>query len=103
MFIAGDLIYSIYQLADDTAFNHVFKRQLVLDIVSAGNKAVSIPIFVKIRLLDTIEETIKLCHQLRDAGASLIAIHARCEYIYVLLVCTWLIRGIIITACLISR
>lgn len=56
-------------------------RKLVLDIIRAGAKAVAIPIFVKIRLLDTIEETIKLCHQLRDAGASLIAIHARCEYI----------------------
>ena len=52
-------------------------RQLILDIVKAGKDAVSIPIFVKIRLLDTIEETIKLCYQLRDAGASLIAIHAR--------------------------
>lgn len=54
-------------------------RKLVLDIVRAGSQAVSIPIFVKIRLLDTVEETIHLCHQLRDAGASLIAIHARCE------------------------
>jgi len=52
-------------------------RQLIVDIVKAGSQAVSIPIFVKIRLLDTIEETIQLCHQLRDAGASLIAIHAR--------------------------
>ena len=52
-------------------------RQLILDIVKAGKDAVSIPIFVKIRLLNTIEDTIKLCHQLRDAGASLIAIHAR--------------------------
>ena len=56
-----------------------FSRQLVLDIVKAGSNAVSIPIFVKIRLLDTIDETTKLCHQLREAGASLIAIHARCE------------------------
>ena len=54
-------------------------RQLVLDIIRAGSRAVSIPIFVKIRLLDTIEETIRLCHQLRDAGARLIAIHARCK------------------------
>jgi len=52
-------------------------RQLVLDIVKAGSQSVTIPIFVKIRLLDTVEETIKLCHQLRDAGASLIAIHGR--------------------------
>jgi tRNA-dihydrouridine synthase 1 len=52
-------------------------RQLICNIIRAGSKAVSIPIFVKIRLLDTIDETITLCHQLRDAGASLIAIHAR--------------------------
>ena len=62
--------FGSYLLGDDD-------RQLILDIVKAGSKAVSIPIFVKIRLLDTIEDTIKLCHQLRDAGASLIAIHAR--------------------------
>ena len=52
-------------------------RQLIVDIIRAGSKAVSKPIFVKIRLLDTIEDTLELCHQLRDAGASLIAIHAR--------------------------
>lgn len=52
-------------------------RRLIIDIIRAGSKAVSKPIFVKIRLLDTIEETLELCHQLRDAGASLIAIHAR--------------------------
>ena len=52
-------------------------RQLVLDIVRAGSRAVSIPIFVKIRLLDTLQDTIELCRQLRDAGASLIAIHGR--------------------------
>lgn len=52
-------------------------RALVLDIVRAGSQAVSIPIFCKIRLLDTLQETIQLCQQLREAGASLIAIHAR--------------------------
>jgi tRNA-dihydrouridine synthase 1 len=52
-------------------------RELILGIIRAGRDAVSIPIFVKIRLLDTIEDTIALCKQLRDAGASLIAIHAR--------------------------
>lgn len=66
--------FGSYLLGDDD-------RELVLDIVRAGSRAVSIPIFVKIRLLDSIEETIKLCHQLRDAGASLIAIHARCEFV----------------------
>ncbi|KAL9186365.1 hypothetical protein ACHAXT_005603 [Thalassiosira profunda] len=62
--------FGSYLLGDDD-------RELVLGIVRAGSRAVKIPIFVKIRLLDTIEETIKLCRQLRGAGASLIAIHAR--------------------------
>ena len=52
-------------------------RDLICSIVRKGCEAVSIPIFVKIRLLDTLDETIELCKQLRDAGASLIAIHAR--------------------------
>lgn len=53
-------------------------RQLIVDIVqSAANAVKTLPIFVKIRLLNTIEETITLCEQLRDAGVSLIAIHAR--------------------------
>ena len=72
-------------------------RELVLDIIRAGSGAVSIPIFVKIRLLDTVEESIMLCKQLRDAGATLIAIHARCKFIclYVFVynirfTCTWI-------------
>ena len=52
-------------------------RKLIVEIVRAGVKAVSIPIFVKIRLLDTIEDTKLLVRQLFEAGASLIAIHAR--------------------------
>ncbi|KAL7564429.1 hypothetical protein ACA910_002744 [Epithemia clementina (nom. ined.)] len=52
-------------------------RELVCSIVREGAKAVKIPIFCKIRLLDTIEDTIRLCQALRDSGASLIAIHAR--------------------------
>jgi tRNA-dihydrouridine synthase 1 len=40
-------------------------------------QGLTIPIFVKIRLLNTIEESIELCQQLVDAGAALIAIHAR--------------------------
>ena len=53
-------------------------RQLIIDIVqSAANAVKQLPIFVKIRLLNTIDETLTLCKQLRDAGASLIAIHAR--------------------------
>jgi tRNA-dihydrouridine synthase len=38
---------------------------------------ISIPVFVKIRLLNTVPETIALCTQLAEAGAALIAIHAR--------------------------
>jgi tRNA-dihydrouridine synthase len=35
------------------------------------------PSFVKIRLLATVEATIELVAQLHEAGASLIAVHAR--------------------------
>ena len=52
-------------------------RDLICNIVREASKTVSIPIFCKIRLLDTLEDTIQLCRQLIDAGASLIAIHAR--------------------------
>lgn len=52
-------------------------RALVCDMVRAAASAVSIPVFCKIRLLGTLDETIKLCQQLEAAGASLIAIHAR--------------------------
>lgn len=54
-------------------------RNLICDMIRQAIQAVDskMPIFVKIRLLDTIEETILLCKQLRDAGASLVAVHAR--------------------------
>lgn len=52
-------------------------RDLIISIVKAGVEAVDIPIFVKIRLLDNYEETLELCQQLYNAGASLIAVHAR--------------------------
>ena len=52
-------------------------RPLVLKIVSTLAAEVNIPIFVKIRLLTTLEETITLCQQLAAAGAALVAIHAR--------------------------
>jgi tRNA-dihydrouridine synthase len=53
------------------------ERTLVCDIVRAGAAAVKIPICVKIRLLDTYEETQQLVQQLYEAGATLIAVHAR--------------------------
>ena len=52
-------------------------RDTVLAIVRTLSTNLSIPLFVKIRLLDNVEETLRLCMQLADAGASLIAIHAR--------------------------
>ena len=52
-------------------------RTIICDIVRMASRNVSVPIFCKIRLLNKIEDTIQLCEQLRDAGASLIAIHAR--------------------------
>eukprot|EP00605_Chrysophyceae_sp_TOSAG23-4_P003006 GSChrysophyteH1.ASY1.ANO1.3311.1 assembled CDS len=52
-------------------------RPLVLSIVRTLAAELTIPVFVKIRLLSTLEKTIELCRQLADAGAALIAIHAR--------------------------
>ena len=52
-------------------------RDLVISIVKTAAENLSIPVFVKIRLLDSVSETIELCQQLADAGAALIAIHAR--------------------------
>lgn len=52
-------------------------RPLVLNLVRIVADHCSVPIFVKIRLLDNLEDTIKLCQQLVEAGASLIAIHGR--------------------------
>ena len=52
-------------------------RQLICDMIRAATQVVQIPIFCKIRLLNTLPETIQLVQQLAQAGASLIAIHAR--------------------------
>lgn len=53
-------------------------RPLICAMIAAAVQAVpNTPICVKIRLLDTLDETIQLVQQLHDAGASWIAIHAR--------------------------
>jgi len=49
----------------------------VLSMVSTVSSRINIPLFVKIRLLDTIEDSKKLVRQLAKAGACLITIHAR--------------------------
>jgi tRNA-dihydrouridine synthase 1 len=46
-------------------------------MVKAAAAAVDVPIFCKIRLLNSLADTVELVRQLRDAGASLIAIHGR--------------------------
>jgi tRNA-dihydrouridine synthase 1 len=52
-------------------------RPLVLSMVQTLSSNLRIPLFVKIRLLNTLEESIELCQQLVEAGAALIAIHGR--------------------------
>ena len=52
-------------------------RDLVLSLVRTVSSNIQIPMFVKIRLLDTVPDTIRLCEQLISAGAALIAIHGR--------------------------
>ena len=52
-------------------------RPLILDIVRTLSRGLTVPVFCKVRLLATTEMTIELCAALRDAGAALIAIHAR--------------------------
>ncbi|KAL3904552.1 MAG: hypothetical protein SGILL_010021, partial [Bacillariaceae sp.] len=52
-------------------------RDLVVRIVQAGVAAVKIPIFFFFCLVDTYDATSKLCRQLYEAGATLIAVHAR--------------------------
>ena len=52
-------------------------RAIVLSMVQTLRSNLTIPVFVKIRLLDTVEDTIELCRQLVTAGVYLIAIHGR--------------------------
>jgi tRNA-dihydrouridine synthase 1 len=53
-------------------------RAIALRCVAAMAKQVPVPVFVKIRLLDEgLSETLAFCSQLRDAGAALLAVHAR--------------------------
>jgi tRNA-dihydrouridine synthase 1 len=52
-------------------------RDLVVQLVRTVSAGISIPLFVKIRLLDTVPDTLRLCVELIEAGAALIAIHAR--------------------------
>ena len=49
----------------------------VFGIVRALRKALSVPVFCKIRLLPTLSQTIRFARGLQAAGCSLLAVHAR--------------------------
>ena len=46
-------------------------------MVKTVSHGIRIPLFVKIRLLDQVQDSERLCFQLAESGAALIAIHAR--------------------------
>jgi tRNA-dihydrouridine synthase 1 len=50
---------------------------LLVEIVAGLAAALSVPVLCKIRLLPSIEDTIRLCKRLEEAGCSLIAVHGR--------------------------
>lgn len=50
---------------------------LVFRIVRELARGLSIPVFCKIRLLDTLDETLAFCQSLQEAGCALLAVHAR--------------------------
>ena len=52
-------------------------RELVVSIVKTMAAGLTIPVFCKIRLLESVPETIALCKALAGAGCKLIAVHAR--------------------------
>eukprot|EP00041_Stephanoeca_diplocostata_P038802 m.1556443 g.1556443 ORF g.1556443 m.1556443 type:complete len:770 (+) comp25272_c2_seq20:256-2565(+) len=52
-------------------------RHIVRNMVTRLVGGLDIPVFCKIRLLDTVEDTVELCRDIAAAGCSLIAIHAR--------------------------
>lgn len=52
-------------------------RDLVTEMVRTVSQGIRIPLFVKIRLLDSVLDTLRLVMQLIEAGAALVAIHAR--------------------------
>ena len=50
---------------------------LVLNIVATMAKGLKVPLFVKIRLFDEWEDTLRFCKQLEAAGCALLAVHGR--------------------------
>ena len=58
-------------------------RAIVVSIVKTLSTRLDIPVFCKIRLLETVDETAQLCRDLVAAGCKLIAVHARCVSVLV--------------------
>ncbi|CAN0383254.1 unnamed protein product, partial [Scytosiphon promiscuus] len=50
---------------------------LLRDIVSTLSQNLSIPVTCKVRLLDSLEDTITMCKMLVAAGARIITVHGR--------------------------
>jgi len=48
-----------------------------VEIVQTLDKALSVPVTCKIRMLDTPEATIALCKALEGAGCSMLTVHGR--------------------------
>jgi tRNA-dihydrouridine synthase 1 len=46
-------------------------------MVEQASRASPLPVFVKIRLCDTVDDTVELCQCLQTAGCQLIAVHGR--------------------------
>eukprot|EP00912_Choanoflagellata_sp_UC4_P001561 UC4_evm2s991 len=53
------------------------KWHRITDMIIAIRKRTNLPVFCKIRLLEDINDTLELCHAMKEAGCSLIAIHGR--------------------------
>ncbi|KAK5582882.1 hypothetical protein RB653_004471 [Dictyostelium firmibasis] len=53
------------------------KPHIILPIVRELHKNIKVPIFCKIRLLPSLDDTIKLALQLQEAGCQLLTIHGR--------------------------
>ncbi|EFA81543.1 tRNA-dihydrouridine synthase 1-like protein [Heterostelium album PN500] len=53
------------------------KPDVILPMVRALHKELSVPIFCKIRLLPNLDDTIKLALQLQEAGCQLLTVHGR--------------------------
>jgi len=50
---------------------------IITAMIRALVSSLKIPVFCKIRILPFLDETMKLCHEIEEAGCSLLAVHGR--------------------------